>query len=110
MKVIFHAFGLPTLLHKTVSATVYRGPVVEVQYPGREPYLDSQIKSVHALGIVKSEFIVVIGAGSRDKARRIALERLGRVEPYQVIDRPQKIARGCSVRPGDVILYGDWIG
>lgn len=108
MKILYCTFGWPHLLNRTIRATLYHAPAVEVMTPEGEKYVDSQ--SVHALGIIQSEAVIVIGAGSRDRAAQIALERLGRVEPCQVVSEARAIGRKVIALPGDVVIYGDSIG
>lgn len=107
MRFLFHSLGVPHLLHKTVSATVYHSPVEIVTPPAKPSHYESH--SINALGIIRSELVVVIGAGDRDRASQIAFERLGRVEACEVVTQPSVLVPGCRVRPGDVILYEDSI-
>lgn len=108
MKFIYCAFGLPHLLNHTVSATVYHSPAERFTTPDQQEYVSSS--SIHALGIIKSEMVIVFGAGSRDLAARAALERLGSVEQCVVLTEPTSIGRQLLALPGDVVMYGDSIG
>lgn len=105
MKFLYCAFGLPHLLNRTTRATVYRAPAEEVTTPEHEKYIDST--NVHALGVIDSELVIVMGAGSRDKAALAALERLEPVEPCEVIAQAKTVGKRLLALPGDVVMYGD---